>query len=170
MRILTLTLFTAVVASAQTQSLNCSVTTASAADVVVDGLTERVGDLVIRCTGGVPTAARASIPTANISVTLNTLVTSRVLAGTWTDALLLLDEPGPSAQFACETSSGICGALGDGAGSGKYYGPGPSGTTGYNKNVFQGQLTSSNIMTWIRLPIDPPGLNGTPVIPLAKLL
>ncbi len=169
MRILTLTLFTAVVASAQTQSLNCSVTTAVGADAVVDGLTERVGDLVVRCTGGVPTAARASIPTANISVTLNTLVTSRVLAGTWTDALLLLDEPGPSSQFACDTSSGICGALGDGAGSGKYYGPGPSGTTGNNKNVFQGQLTSSNVMSWIAVPIDPPGPNGTRVIRIANM-
>src|SRR5260221_5307596 len=145
MRTLPLTLLlTALAASAQTQSLNCSVTTAVGADAVVDGLTERVGDLVVRCTGGVPTAARASIPTANISVTLNTLVTSRVLAGTWTDALLLLDEPGPSSQFPCDTSSGISGALGDGARSGKYYGPAPSRPPGEKKNLCQGQRTASH--------------------------
>ena len=97
MRTVSLTfLLTALAASAQTQSLTCSVTAAPASDVVVDGLTERTSDLLIRCTGGVPTAARAAIPRANISATLNTLVTSRVLSGTWTDALLLLDEPGPS--------------------------------------------------------------------------
>src|SRR5262249_49808465 len=108
MRTLPLTLLillifvTALAGSAQTQSPTCSVTTPSVRDVVVEGLTERVGDLLIRCSGGVPTAAMASIPTANISVTLTTLVTSRVFAGAWTDALLLLDDPGPSAQFACE--------------------------------------------------------------------
>src|SRR5262249_19205600 len=67
------------------------------------------------------------------------------------------------------TSSGICGALGDGAGSGKYYGPGPSGTTGNNKNVFQGQLTSSNVMSWIGVPIDPPGANGTRLIRIVNM-
>ena len=47
----------------------------------MDGLTERVSDLL----------------------------TSRLLSSTWTDALLLLDEPGPASQFACETAIGVCG-------------------------------------------------------------
>jgi len=46
--------------------------------------------------------------------------------------------------------------------------PGPSGTAGNNKNVFQGQLTSSSAISWT-VPIDPPGANGTRVIRIANM-
>src|SRR5437870_5116873 len=131
---LPIALLTALVASARVQSFNCSASAAPARDIVLDGLTELVSDLLIRCSGGVPTAAGAQIPTATISVSLNTGITSRLLSGAWTDALLLLDEPGPASQFACETATGICNGIGNGSGSAAYYGAGASGTAGNNKN------------------------------------
>jgi hypothetical protein len=161
---------TVIAANAQVPpAFSCSGNSGIPRIVQADGLTELTGDVVITCTGGVPTAAGARIPAANISLFLNTNITSRLLASTWSEALLLLDEPSPSSQFACETSTGVCNALGDGSGSGKYYGPGSSGTAGNNKNVFQGQQTSGNGLTWSGVPIDPPGANGSRVIRITNI-
>src|SRR5947199_5425764 len=73
-----------------------------------EGITELVGDLVLNCTGGVPTAPGVAIPAVNIQVFLNTSLTSRLmqtgtatLTNSFSEALLLLDEPLPSAQFGC---------------------------------------------------------------------
>src|SRR5437867_6038457 len=70
-----------------------------------EGLTELVGDLVLNCLGGIPTAPGVAIPAVNIQVFLNTSLTSRLLTATsttqqYSEALLLLDEPLPGAQFA----------------------------------------------------------------------
>jgi len=130
-----------------------------------EGLTELVGDLVLTCTGGTPTPAPAPgipgvIPPVNIQLFLNTSVTSRLLANPWSEALLLLDDPAPApgvpGHFSCETTSGVCVGIGNGTGSG-YYGAGPSGTPGNNKNVFQGQQAGANSILWLGVPIDPPG-------------
>lgn len=63
-----------------------------------EGYTELTGDIVIVCTGGAPPALGSLIPTANITIFLNTAVTSRLLqttgAGNASEALLLIDEPG----------------------------------------------------------------------------
>jgi len=63
-----------------------------------EGLTELVGDIIIQCSGGAPIAGQ--IPTANITVYMNSIVTSRLL-GTASvsgasEALLLIDDPGNS--------------------------------------------------------------------------
>jgi len=65
-----------------------------------EGLTEQIGDIVIQCTGGVPTPLGSPVPTANFTVSLGTNVTSRLIgAGTATnpgnssEALLFIDEP-----------------------------------------------------------------------------
>src|SRR5258708_40305552 len=69
-----------------------------------EGITELVGDLVLQCTGGAPTAPGAQIPQVNIQIFLNTALTSRLLSTTacgvnpCSEALLLLDEPGPGFQ------------------------------------------------------------------------
>src|ERR1700761_6475114 len=61
------------------------------------GLTELVGDMVLSCTGGIPTPLDAPVPKSNIQVFLNTNITSRILAnGGISEALLLVDEPFPS--------------------------------------------------------------------------
>jgi hypothetical protein len=65
-----------------------------------EGYTELTGDIVIVCSGGTPPAIGSAIPTANITIFLNTAVTSRLLqlttAGNASEALLLIDEPGSS--------------------------------------------------------------------------
>src|SRR5216683_3937969 len=66
-----------------------------------EGITELVGDLVLQCTGGIPTAPGVAIPPVNIQIFLNTALTSRLMTstaigpGAYSEALLLLDEPAP---------------------------------------------------------------------------
>src|SRR5947199_7610147 len=72
-----------------------------------EGITELVGDLVLNCVGGVPTAPGVAIPPVNVQIFLNTALTSRLLiaastAQQYSEALLLLDEPAPTFQFACQ--------------------------------------------------------------------
>jgi hypothetical protein len=61
------------------------------------GKTEQVADLMLYCTGGTPTAAGAVVPAVNISLFLNTNVTSRTDGSpsfiNMLETLLLVDEP-----------------------------------------------------------------------------
>jgi hypothetical protein len=68
-----------------------------------------VGDIVLICTGGTPPAVGSVIPTANVTVSFVTNVTSRLLSYSSTqagmssgtsEALLLIDEPGSITQAA----------------------------------------------------------------------
>jgi hypothetical protein len=63
--------------------------------VRLEGVTEQVGDVLLNCTGGVPTAANSPIPLTNIQVFLNTQITSRLLADGNSEATLTIDEPFP---------------------------------------------------------------------------
>lgn len=62
-----------------------------------EGNTELLGDVVLACTGGVPTPAGGAVPQINLSVVLSTDATSKVTASTpggdFTETLLLVDEP-----------------------------------------------------------------------------
>jgi hypothetical protein len=136
-----------------------------------EGFTEEQGDIVLSCTGGANIAVGNQIPFANITVYLNTQVTSRLL-GTGgvtnaSEALLLIDEPGsglpsgtpgfgPEApQLVCPTPNSGCTEV-----------VGPNGqavnavggtTPGYN--VFQG-VVSGNSVTFFGVPILPPVSTG----------
>lgn len=121
------------------------------------GHAELVGDLVITCAGGTPTAAGATTPTVNVSVTLSTPITSRLHGaaptGTWTEALLFLDDPAPGAQFPCEPADGqlSCPALGSGTGVTTYAADG-------NRNVFRGlRGNQGQTLNFVAIPLDPPG-------------
>src|SRR6266852_404423 len=111
----------AVTASAQ-QTLSCVTNGAVNTPMRAEGLTEQTGDFQITCTGGVPTAPGQQIPSVNIQVFLNTSITSRLMGSSTTlpqlsEALLLLDEPAPGAQFGCAAnplSGGVCLAFGNG--------------------------------------------------------
>lgn len=132
-----------------------------------EGLTELVGDLILNCTGGTPTPTGQQIPPVNIQIFLNTSVTSRILSGSLTEALLLLDDPG--ANNAANPSQAPCPAvtctnIGNGAGSGYY-----SGGGGNNVNVFQGQLVGTNSLLWLGVPIDPPGSTSTRIIRITNV-
>src|SRR5436305_15037730 len=61
-------------------SMSCSTTTTVTPTVRSEGLTELVGDIVLNCSGGNALLNGPQTPQANITVFLNTQVTSRVLA------------------------------------------------------------------------------------------
>ena len=78
-------------------TMNCATTTTVTPTVRSEGFTELVGDIVLNCTGGNTLAFGTQIPQANITVFLNTQVTSRILntsSSNASEALLLIDEPG----------------------------------------------------------------------------
>jgi len=75
----------------------CSVTNGAVTPTLrAEGYTELAGDIVIICQGGAPAQVGTTVPTANITVFVNTTVTSRLLSNTTTasEALLLVNEPG----------------------------------------------------------------------------
>src|SRR5262245_17643988 len=86
------------IASAQVTPPITFNTTGRPLTVRAEGLTEQVGDVVMSCTGGTPTPAGQSVPQVNISVTLSTNITSRLLADPITEALLFIDDPQPGTQ------------------------------------------------------------------------
>src|SRR4051794_30356629 len=112
-------------------AISCAANVPNAAAARSEGTTEQVGDIVLICTGGTPTAAATSIPRANIQIFFNVPVTSRLkTVGTVTasEALLLADEPnsgiaGASTTFlGCTTPDIGCGIVGNGTGVGTYSG------------------------------------------------
>ena len=141
--------------------------------VRAEGLTELVGDLVLNCTGGTPTAAGAPVPQANVQIFLNTNVTSRLVADPWSEALLMIDEPTAAAQRYCSVNGG-CAITGVGAAAGSdgfvdgvdYDETSGTGTV---PNVYQGRNAGANSIVWLGVPIDPPGTNATRVIRITNI-
>jgi hypothetical protein len=81
-------------ASAQLAPFQCQAATGVPPTIRAEGLTELMGDLVLSCSGGVPTPAGQVVQPVNITVTLNTNLTSRLLSGgLWSEALVIIDEP-----------------------------------------------------------------------------
>jgi hypothetical protein len=113
------------------------------------GLTEAVSDLVLTFTGGIPTAAGAPVPVVNISVALNTSMTSRLFSSlqpVLQDAVLLIDDP-----LVLNTTPGAPTGIG---------GNGLNFNRGQAPNIFIGQppvTGGSNSVTFFGVPIDPPG-------------
>ena len=134
----------------------------------VEGLSEPVGDFLLNCVGGTPTAAGSAIQPVNIQLFLNTSLTSRILANGWSEALLLIGEPTPATQRVCGTvgdveAGGVCTITGTGTGAGVY-----NGTPG-RPNVFQGIQTTSNSVTFLGIPVDPPGASGSRVFRITNI-
>ena len=84
--------------------------------VRAEGITELVGDIVLKCSGGTPTAPGHALPAANISVFLNTQITSRLLnsGNSMNDAPPLIDEPAPGSQKICLPPYTGCPLIGTG--------------------------------------------------------
>jgi len=80
-------------ASAQITPFTCSAQAGVTPTVRVEGYTELVGDLVLGCQGGQPTTSGAIVPGVDITIILNTNITSKITAGTFEEALLIIDEP-----------------------------------------------------------------------------
>ena len=180
------TVFSAV-ASAQlgTPALQCVANAGVPPTVRAEGLTELVGDVTLNCTGGVPTQLNATVPASNVTVFLNTNITSRILStsqGIWSEAILLIDEPHSTSNpniplLACGDANapevagnpGVCTVLGTGTGAGVY-----NGSVG-RPNVFQARqgvgaaAATANAVTWSGVPFDAPGTSGTRVIRISNV-
>ena len=147
--------FFAALGLAQAQAPQCSANAANVANLRLNGQAEAVGDVVVTCTGGTPTATGQTVPGFNFTLTSTVPITSRLLGGTWSEALLLVDEPPQASQLACTAPSGSCSVQGTGNGQGTY-----SGSTG-RPNIFQAQQLSQNSITYPGVPFDPPGAGGS---------
>ncbi len=141
--------------------------------VRAEGLTELVGDLILNCTGGNPTALGATVPQVNFQIFLNTNVTSRLLNDPWSEALLMIDEPsgadtnGGNLRY-CTTNGGcIMRGVGGQAGGVNYL-TGDSQNT-LPANVFQGRQAGANQLVWLGVPIDPPGTTTTRIIRITNV-
>jgi hypothetical protein len=169
-------------------------TNAGAPNIVrSEGVTELVGDLILDCTGGVPTTGGQFIPLSNVQVSLNTNITSRIISSSSgaSEALMLIDEPFPAlttqnpstatpaagqatAQLACLANNNTnCRIISVGVGvgaTGSYSGTvGPAATPGPHYNVFQGVQTNNSTISWSGVPIDAPGTAGTRVIRITNI-
>jgi len=81
-------------ASAQAAPFQCIANAGVPPLIRAEGWTELVGDLTLNCNGGVPTPAGQIVQPVNISISISTNLTSRLLSGgLWSEALLIIDEP-----------------------------------------------------------------------------
>jgi len=160
-----------------------------------EGVTELLGDLILNCTGGLPTAAGRPIPLQNVVITVGgTNVTSRIVDSSTmaSEALLLIDEPYPSTapypngtlaqpdvtnpplyQSACVASNNTnckITSVGYGIGGfGSYNGVPNNGAPGPHYNVFQGIQQGANSISWSGVPIDAPGTAGVRIIRITNI-
>jgi len=167
--------------------LTCATNVTATPQLRSEGYTEATGDITITCTGGPTLAVGSAIPQVNITIFLNTQVTSRLLGSSnQSEALLLIDEPGSSTlgsaaggnqpfgplapQTVCTTFSSGCPEVVSSLmpTTGAFVGTAVNvatnnaqGTTasvnGYN--VFQG-VVSANSVTWFGVPVLAPGTVG----------
>jgi hypothetical protein len=198
--IVALLLGSAVTASAQ-PAFTFAVTAGVPPLVRAEGITELLGDIVLNCTGGNPAQQNSSgtalVPGMNVSVFLNTNVTSRLLnSSNDSEALLLVDEPNvngrplvpcvpPANQASCSVlASGAAGQTSDGVTpiggvvfpngyvvpGGVVYGGTSGGQTVPNAFIGRwGGTGSPNVVSWNGVPIDAPGTVGTRVIRITNL-
>jgi hypothetical protein len=144
--------------------------------VRAEGIAEQMGDLILNCTGGTPTPQGEAIPEYWITLTLSTNVSGRLLpeATGLSEALLTIDEPfpanpvpssavpngtSPPPPILCTPLGSNCGAIGTGGT------PSPYQT---QPNVYVGKQASATELYW-KIPIDPPGANGTRVIRITNV-
>jgi hypothetical protein len=144
-----------------------------------DGYTELTGDLIMECTGGMPTAAGSQVPQINLELFLNTNITSKVTAfnstGNYSEVLLLVDEPNAAAPSSnpvlnCgqtgapdngASGPGVCGIVSTGDTTRTYDGTAcTTGTYGCGRpNAFQARQVSGspNALVFFGVPFDQPG-------------
>lgn len=186
-------LLTGMSSTASAQNTTCTTNAGVPPVIRSESFADLVGDLVLDCTGGIPTAqglatdATRNVPQVNFTITLSTQITSRLLSGSLSEALLLIDEPntptggnlnpvtgntnatpllpcGTPTLAPDNTSSGpgVCTITLTGSPSltaAQTY----NGTSG-RPNVFQGRASAnlqpgaeSNVLVFAGVPFDPPG-------------
>src|SRR5258706_6303202 len=154
-----------VASAASAADFACSASVPATPTLRAEGLTELVGDIVLKCTGGTPTPSGQTIPAASLTIILNTAVSSRLMGNSAvnSEALLLIDEPGSQSnptQSICNAVGTGCPVTGTSTSAGNA-GPEPFNGSSGRPNIFQGTVSGSSV-TFSGVPIDPPG-NGTRV-------
>lgn len=173
--------------SAQNAPLECIANAGVPPTVRAEGWTELLGDITLNCTGGIPTPATKVVQPVNVTVTINTYLTSKILSSSgFNEALLIVDEPhsavnpgrpilncgaagAPEESGAGGSGAGVCAITSDGNPVDTY-----NGTTGH-PNVFQGQQGTPavqgqpNAVTWLGVPLDPPGTTTNRTIRITNL-
>jgi hypothetical protein len=83
------------VSAQSTSPFQCIANAGVPPTVRAEGFTELVGDITLNCTGGISTPAGQTVQPANITISITTDLTSRLLgtSGVWSEALLIVDEP-----------------------------------------------------------------------------
>ncbi len=129
-------------ASAQSSAVTCNTNASVPTLARAEGYAELVGDYVLVCTGGTPTASGQVVPQVNVSVFLTTNITSKITAGgLYDEALLIIDEPNSPGTNATKpvlncgntgapdsgiSGPGVCSIVSDGDPSKTYSGVGGS--------------------------------------------
>jgi len=88
---LVLFLSAAITAAAQPAQLTCNTVAQPPNNMRAEGLTELAADIVMDCTGG---SVGAAVP-VQLTLSVNTQITSRLLSVSASEALLLVDDPAP---------------------------------------------------------------------------
>jgi len=163
-----------------TPPLTCTANAGVPPIVRAEGLAELVGDVVLQCTGGIPTLLDQPVPRVNFRVFLNTTVTSKLLSGSWNEALLMIDEPqydNPATpqdegngQRICTQVGGCTAPLGIGKEPGINY-------KYADYNVWQGMRVTNNVgdpnsgntVEWLGVPVDPPGTQAVRIIRITNI-
>jgi hypothetical protein len=151
-------------------ALRCTASSGVPPLLRAEGLTELTGDIILTCTGGDPAAPRI----VNFQVFLNTNITSRLYSGSYTEALLMLDEPGVPRATPAEPITPFCAspnvdANDDAAGCNAAVGGATYQTGTYT--AFRGQkpVGAENAVVWNNVPIVPPGTTGTRIIRITNI-
>ena len=170
----TLWVSTSVFAQSNAPAFACNATAGVPPIIRAEGQTELVGDLILNCTGGAPSGSGATVPQASVTLYFGTNATSKTVAPGFSEALLLIDEPGTTvmgsgtllpcgAAGSNDNGSGVCSITSDGVVADTY-----NGTPGH-PNVFQGQQVGGNAITWSNVPIDGPGENHFRILRFTNL-
>jgi len=161
---------TAGIASAQSVNpLQCVASAGVPPLARAEGLAEEIGQVTITCTGGNPTAVDQAIPTVNIQIYLSTNITSRLISGTASEAMLLIDEPLSTqstavAQYLCPAPGNCPMTAASSIGVGNYTGAGAG-----RENVYQAVKAGENSLAWLGVPVDPPGTSGNRVLRMVNV-
>jgi len=175
---LAVVMLTVAVASAQGPAFQCVANAGVPPIVRAEGIAELVGDLVLNCNGGIPTAAGGALPQVNVQIFLNTNITSKIDSNGYSEALLMIDEPNAADQQVCVAGS-VCVVAPTWWTAGastpvnpyKPYTSPVSGATVRPYNIFQGRQSTGadNSLVWLGVPIDPPGTTYTRVIRITNV-
>jgi hypothetical protein len=106
-----------------------------------------------------------TVPQVNIQVFMNTNITSRIVSDPASEALIIIDDPATGNQNLCPSLNG-CAATGVG-GSGVNFKGATIGSTVYN--VYQARNAGTASLSWLGVPIDPPGTTGVRTIRITNV-